>query len=315
MRRIAVLLAPLLLATLALTGCGSSSSSSAGPTVTVTGSLGHEPTVKIPAQKASGQLDVRTLIHGKGPALTSTDAVVGNYVVYVWSGTTHKLAQSTFSSVPALFAGRLLPGLETALKNQKVGSRVLAVIPPKEGYGTQGNPQGGVKGTDTLVFVIDLIKAYPANAAAAGKPVSDGGNGLPTVAAGVPPRISIPHSGQPPSKLETKILIRGSGPAVAKGQYLVVQYSGVNWRTGSIFDSSWSRGTPFGFVLDASPPQVIPGWDTGLTGMKVGSRILLSIPPADGYGKAGSSQAGIKGTDTLVFVVDILGSFKPASAT
>ncbi len=314
MRRIAVLLAPLLLATLAVAGCGSSSSSSssASPAVTVTGTFGHQPQVKFPAQKAGSKLDVQTVIHGAGPALTSTDAVVGNYAVYIWSGTTHKLAQSTFTTVPALFAGKLLPGLQTALKDQKLGSRVVAVIPPADGYGAQGNPQGGVKPTDTLVFVIDLLKAYSADAAATGKSVSTGGNGLPTVAPGIPPRITMP-TGKPPATLKTKTLIQGSGPAVTKGQYVIVQYVGAIWRSGKVFDSSWSRGAPFGFVLDANPPQVIPGWNTGLTNQKVGSRILLSIPPADGYGKAGSSQAGIKGTDTLVFVVDILGTFGPTS--
>jgi FKBP-type peptidyl-prolyl cis-trans isomerase len=315
MRRIAVLFAPLLLATLALAGCGgsSSSSSSTSAKVTVTGAFGQKPTVSIPDQKADGRLDVQTVIHGHGPALTSTDALLGNYSVYIWSGATHKLAGSTYSSVPALFAGRLLPGLETALKNQTIGSRVLAVIPPKDGYGSQGNPQGGVKGTDTLVFVIDLIKAYPSNASVSGKTVSTGGHGLPTVTAGNPPTVKVPSS-KPPKKLESKTLIQGSGPTVTKGQYLIVQYVGVNWRTGKPFDSSWQHGAPFGFVIGASPPQVIPGWNA-LIGKKVGSRVMLSIPPAEGYGKQGSSQAGIKGTDTLVFVVDILGSYSPGAST
>jgi peptidylprolyl isomerase len=311
MRRLALLIAPLLLVPLALAGCSSSSSPpAASAKVSVTGSFNKPPLVRIPAQKAGGRLDVRTVIHGHGPALTSTDALVGNYAVYIWSGTGHKLAQSTYSSVPALFAGRLLPGLQAALRNQKIGSRVLAVIPPKDGYGSQGNAQGGVKPTDTLVFVIDLLKAYPANATASGKTVSAGGHGLPTVAAGTPPAIKVPDS-KPPAKLEAKTLIEGSGPAITKGQYVIVQYSGVNWRTGKIFDSSWSHGAPFGFVIGATPSQVIPGWDHGLLGKKVGSRVLLSIPPADGYGKQGSAQAGIKGTDTLVFVVDILGSYNP----
>src|SRR5215469_15527032 len=223
MRRITVLIAPLLLATLALAGCGSSSSSSsstASTKVTVTGTFDKTPAVKIPAQKADGRLDVQTLIHGTGPALSSTDALVGNYAVYIWSGTTHKLAGSTYTSVPALFAGQLLPGLTSALKNQTIGSRVLAVIPPKDGYGTQGNPQGGVKATDTLVFVIDLIKAYPANASISGKTVSTGGNGLPKVSSGNPPTITVPSS-KPPTKLESKTLIQGTGPTVAKGQYLI----------------------------------------------------------------------------------------------
>jgi peptidylprolyl isomerase len=316
MRRIIVLIASLLLAGLALAACGSSASSSPPATtakVTVRGTFDKSPQVKIPDQKADGRLDVQTVIHGHGPALSSTDALVGNYSVYIWSGTTHKLAGSTYTSVPALFAGRLLPGLQSALKNQTIGSRVVAVIPPKYGYGSQGNPQGGVKPTDTLVFVIDLIKAYPSNAAVTGKTVSAGGQGLPKVSSGSPPTVKVPSS-KPPTKLVSKTLIQGSGPTVTKGQYLIVQYTGVNWRTGKVFDASWSHGAPFGFVIGATPPQVIPGWNA-LIGKKVGSRVMLSIPPADGYGKQGSSQAGIKGTDTLVFVVDILGSYSPGAST
>jgi peptidylprolyl isomerase len=58
---------------------------------------------------------------------------------------------------------------------------------------------------------------------------------------------------------------------------------------------------------------VIPGWDTGLAGQTVGSRVMLVIPPKDAYGSAGQSQAGITGKDTLVFVVDIIDAFKPAA--
>lgn len=314
MRRIAVLLAPLLLASLGLTACGSSSPSAAKTAVTVTGAFDKEPSVKIPAAKATSSLDVKTLIHGSGPTITSTDALVGNYVVYIWSGTTHKLAQSTYTSLPALFAGKLLPGLTTALKNQKIGSRVLAVIPPKDGYGTAGNSQGGVKGTDTLVFVIDLLKAYAANAAATGKAVSNGGHGLPTVTPGNPPTVTIPK-GKAPTALTSTTLIQGSGPKVTSGQYVIVQYVGANWRTGKVFDASWTHGAPFGFVVGVPPTQggVITGWNTGLIGQNAGSRVLLTIPPKDGYGKTGNTQAGIKGTDTLVFVVDILGSYNKAA--
>jgi peptidylprolyl isomerase len=93
---------------------------------------------------------------------------------------------------------------------------------------------------------------------------------------------------------------------VAKGQEVVTQYVGVNWRTKAPFDSSWTRGAPFGFQIGATPAQIIAGWDKGLIGVPVGSRVLLVIPPKDGYGSAGQAQAGIKGTDTLVFVVDVL---------
>jgi peptidylprolyl isomerase len=313
MRRIAPLFMLPLLAVGVLAGCGGSPAhSAANPAVTVSGPFGKAPGVTIPTKKAATNLTVKTVIHGSGPVLTKTDAFVGNYAIYVWSGTAHRLAQSSFAPAqhPTLFAGQLLPGLEKAVIGQKMGSRVLAVIPPKDAFGTSGNPQAGIKGTDTLVFVVDLIKDFHANASASGQRVSSGGSGLPKVNAstGAAPTVKVP-SGDPPAKLVTKTLVKGSGSAVAKGQTVVVQYVGAIWKSGKVFDASWKRGQPFGFTIGASPSQVIPGWDKGLVGQNVGSRVMLVIPPADGYGKTGNQQAGIKGTDTLVFVVDILGAF------
>jgi FKBP-type peptidyl-prolyl cis-trans isomerase len=312
MRRLTVLLSIPFLATMALAGCGSSSGA---PAVSVTGTFAKSASITIPDQKAGSSLTVQTLIQGKGPTLGKTDSFVGDYAVYLWSGTTHKLEQSTYQTkTPALFTGQLLPGLETALRGKKMGSRILAVIPPKDGYGKAGNSQAGVTGTDTLVFVVDMIKQFGAKAAAAGTQVSDGGGALPKVTAttGSAPVITIPAHVTPPSKLVTTTLIKGSGPVVTKGQTVVAQYVGVIWRTGKVFDSSWSRDEPFGFTIGATPSQVIPGWDTGLLGQTVGSRVMLIIPPVDGYGSTGNSQAGIKATDTLVFVVDIAGAVSPS---
>lgn len=313
MRRIAVMTVLPLLAIGVLAGCGGSSSSSGNPAVTVSGAFGQNPSIKIPAEKAGSGLTVKTLIHGTGPVLGRTDSFVGNYAIYIWSGTAHRLAQSSFTAHhPTLFAGQLLPGLETALIGQKMGSRVLAVIPPKQGFGKSGNPQAGVKGSDTLVFVVDMMKDFKANASATGQTESSGGHGLPTVtaAAGTAPTIKMP-SGKPPATLVTKTLVKGTGSVVTKGQLLVAQYVGAIWSTGKVFDASWNRHQPFGFTIGSNPSQVIAGWDKGLIGQTVGSRVMLVIPPADGYGKSGSPQAGIKGTDTLVFVVDILGAFTP----
>jgi peptidylprolyl isomerase len=93
-----------------------------------------------------------------------------------------------------------------------------------------------------------------------------------------------------------------------------VQYVGLIWRTGATFGSSWSRKEPFSFQIGVKPSQVITGWNTGLLGAAVGSRMLLVVPPADAYGSAGQSSAGIEAGDTLVFVVDILGVFNTAPA-
>jgi len=77
------------------------------------------------------------------------------------------------------------------------------------------------------------------------------------------------------------------------------------WRNGQVFDSSWSRKTPTVFAVGQG--NVVAGLDKGLVGQTVGSRVLLVIPPDQGYGKAG--HAPIKGTDTMVFAVDILGAY------
>jgi FKBP-type peptidyl-prolyl cis-trans isomerase len=322
MRRFLALIAIPLLACVVLAGCGSSkptasasssSSSSAGAntSVTATGSFGQLPKVSIPKAKAGSKLTVRTLVQGTGATYTKSDALAANFVLYFWSGTSSSQKASTFGASPTLIPSATLPGLETALVGQKIGSRVLAVIPPALGYGTSGNSQLGVPAATTLVFVIDLLKAYANTVGVTGKQVSNGGGTLPTVSAkaGSAPTLTFPSS-SPPSGLVTTTLVKGSGPKVAKGEFVIAQYVGYIWRTKKVFGSSWTSGSPFGFVIGASPEQVIPGWDKGLVGQTVGSRVMLSIPPAEGYGSAGQSQAGITGKDTLVFVVDIIDALK-----
>jgi peptidylprolyl isomerase len=328
MRRLLAITVIPLLACLVIVGCGSSkpsststssssaaaNSSNANASVTVAGAFGTTPVVKIPKLDANNKLFVKTVIPGTGATVTKTDAMAANFVLYFWDGNSSSLKANTFTSNPTVIGGTMLPGLETALIGQKVGSRVLAVIPPADAYGTSGNSQLGITGTTTLVFVIDVIKSYPGSASAFGTQESDGGGSLPTVTAhpGSAPTLTIP-SGNPPSGLVTKTLIKGSGPKLAKGQYVIAQYTGYIWRTKKVFDSSWSSGSPFGFVIGATPEQVISGWDSGLAGQTVGSRVMLVIPPKDAYGSTGASQAGITGTDTLVFVVDIIDAFKPIS--
>jgi FKBP-type peptidyl-prolyl cis-trans isomerase len=323
MRRFLALIAIPLLACVVLAGCGGSSKSTASSSssassssgsntaVTATGAFDKTPKVTIPKTKPGSSLTVRTLIQGSGTALTKSDALAANFVLYFWQGNSSALKASTYTSSPTVIGGTMLPGLESALIGKKVGSRILAVIPPAQGYGTSGNSQLGITGSTTLVFVIDVLKSYSDTAGATGAQVSSGGGGLPTVSAksGTAPTLAFPSS-TPPSALVTKTLVKGSGPKVAKGDYVIAQYVGYIWRTKKVFGSSWSSGAPFGFVIGASPEQVIPGWDKGLVGQTAGSRVMLSIPPAEGYGKSGASQAGIKGNDTLVFVVDIIDSLK-----
>lgn len=108
--------------------------------------------------------------------------------------------------------------------------------------------------------------------------------------------------GAPPSSLVTKDLEEGTGVAAKPGDVVKVNYVGVNYKTGKEFDASWNRGQPFPFELGSG--AVIPGWEQGLEGMKVGGRRELIIPPELGYGSAGSPPT-IPPNETLVFVIDL----------
>jgi len=118
-------------------------------------------------------------------------------------------------------------------------------------------------------------------------------------AAGAAPTIIAPK-GTPPSTLEIKDLVTGAGAVVQPTSTVTVHYLLMAWKTGEIIDSSWSRGAPSTFGLN----QVIPGWQQGMPGMKIGGRRELLIPPALGYGDLGSGPVGPK--ETLIFVVDLI---------
>jgi FKBP-type peptidyl-prolyl cis-trans isomerase len=288
--------------------------------VKVTGTFGRAPTVMIPAKHASSKLVITNPIKGTGAVLQTGNAALADVALYKWSGTKHTLIDSTYvSGGPQMIPAEMgLPGLATALKGARMGTRVVAVLPPKYGYGTSGQAQLGIAGTDTLVWVIDLMQQFPTTQSATGPVVSHGGGSLPTVTAksGQSPTISIPKN-SPPSKLSVTTLIKGSGPKIVDGDTVVAQYVGVIWRTGKVFGTSWPSSTspagqPFSFQLGGN---VVPGWNDGLVGVPVGSRVMLVIPPALGYGpQGGNANAGIEKNDTLVFVIDIIGVQPPVGS-
>jgi peptidylprolyl isomerase len=322
MRRIAAALLIPLAACAVLAGCGSSGSSgtagsaNSNASVKVTGTFDTTPTVSIPKKAPSSKLVISTPVKGTGAVVQTGNNALANIAIYKWTGTTSRLIESTFgtaaTSGPQIIPTQMpLTGLASALKGAKLGTRIVAVLPPKYGYGTSGQSQLGITGSDTLVWVIDLLQQFPQGEAASGASVSHGGGALPTVTAtaGQAPVIAVPKHA-PPAKLSVTTLIKGTGPKTANGERLVVQYAGVNWRTGKVFSTSWPSaasptGSPFSFTLGGG---VLKGWNDGLAGVPVGSRVMLVIPPALGYGPIGGQpSAGITKTDTLAFVVDIIG--------
>ncbi len=117
----------------------------------------------------------------------------------------------------------------------------------------------------------------------------------------VKPVITVPQ-GEPPAELLIEDLVEGDGPEATAGMQVSVDYMGINWSNGREFDASWNRGDTFSFGLGAG--MVIPGWDQGVQGMKVGGRRRLTIPPQMAYGSSGAG--GVIGpNETLIFVVDL----------
>ena len=129
---------------------------------------------------------------------------------------------------------------------------------------------------------------------------------LPQASGGFGDKPVLVFPGTPaPTELVVSVLAPGSGATVQAGQEIEVHYLGQTWE-GSVFDNSYDRGETVTFPIGRG--AVISGWDQGLVGQQIGSRVLLSIPSDLGYGDRGMPQAGIRGGDTLVFVVDIVNS-------
>ena len=116
------------------------------------------------------------------------------------------------------------------------------------------------------------------------------------------PKVVVPK-GPAPTQLQVRDLKPGTGAVAAQGETLTVNYVGALYKNGKVFDTSFGR-QPFQVPLGQG--QVIPGWDQGLVGMKVGGRRELIIPPKLGYGAQGSPPK-IPPNAPLVFVIDLLG--------
>ncbi|MFJ8947604.1 FKBP-type peptidyl-prolyl cis-trans isomerase [Streptomyces sp. NPDC102395] len=276
------------------------------PAITAGTKFGEKPTVAKGSGEPSDQLAVRTVIAGGGRAVAENDWVQANYLGQIWS--TAKVFDNSYDrKTPLLIQlaqGSIIDGWRYALPGKKTGSRVEFSVPPTWGYGTEGNAQAGIKGTDTLVFVVDLEATFNAKSSAEGKVVPQTDAALPVVGTntdGKAPSVKIPKA-DPPKGLVSNYVIEGDGEVVKAENTLLVQYQGVLWETGKTFDSTYGRGELTSFPLQ----NVVKGWSQGLTGKKVGSRVVIVIPPSLGYGDNPPAGSGIKKDSTMVFTVDIL---------
>ncbi|MEU6385338.1 FKBP-type peptidyl-prolyl cis-trans isomerase [Streptomyces bauhiniae] len=278
------------------------------PAITAGTKFGEKPTVAKGSGDPSKDLAVRTVIAGNGRTVAENDFIKANYLGQIWSS--GKVFDSSYDRSPLvlqLAQGSIIDGWRYALTGKKIGSRVEIAVPPTWGYGPSGNEQAGIKGTDTLVFVIDLLDSFNTKSSAKGKEVPQTDAALPKVATntdGSLPKVTLPKS-DPPKKLVSNYVLEGDGDEVTKKQAILCQFQGLEWQGGRTFQKTYGSGRLSQFSVEQME-QVVKGLAQGVTGKKVGSRVLIVVPPDLGYGDNPPSGSGIKKGATLVFTVDIL---------
>lgn len=276
--------------------------------ITVKGDVGAKPTVTWGDQGVTATDPVRqVVVTGTGPTVEAKQKVF----VHLWvgNGTTKEESYSSYGQAPQVVSvdpTQTLAILSDAIVGQKVGSRIVVA---QSAVGAFGDPTGnaGLKlgKDDTAVFVIDVMSTLLSAPDGATKQPAPWAPKLIT-ASDIPTGFDFTGTPKPSGKFQITTLIEGTGAPLAKGQTAYVNYLGQVYNGAKPFDESYTTGQPFSFAVGGG--QVIKGWDQGLEGVTVGSRVIVQIPPSWGYGAQGQSGAGIKGTDTLYFVVDVLGA-------
>lgn len=279
-------------------------SGDASSVVTASGDFGTQPVVDMPTPVIAHETQVSVLIEGDGEVLRNGQPVLVEATI-LNGGTGEVLQQSGYagerSGVLLTVGSNALPPVTEALEGVTVGSRIVVVGTAADTHDGQAVPDSGVAADDSFVYVVDVLDAFLPKADGATRA---GENGDPTVvlAPNGRPGITIPK-GDAPEDLVTSVLKQGDGEVVKDGDYAVLHYTGVTWADNKVFDSSWDRDQAS--VMQLTAGSVVDGFHQGLVGQKVGSQVLLVIPPSLGYGDQASDT--IPAGSTLVFVVDILG--------
>ena len=286
-------------------GSGTTASSGGSSGVKVEGNVGAKPTVTFPSGSPATTSSYEVIEPGNGEGVKTGDRVIVNLTVYNWDGKDNAVQGSSYDTKApeTIPVNEQLPKvLQEGFTKVKSGGRLLAVLADDSAQGQQQAAQA----EPTKVFVFDVVGTRPGPLkAATGEETGETLKGVKVENPGgdQAPTLTTKTKEKAPKELVVKTLIKGTGEKVTANQTLTVHYTGKIWGTDKQFDSSWERGEPAEFPL----AQVIQGWQKGLAGVPVGSRVVLSIPPEMGYGS--QEQQGIPANSTLVFVVDVLGAY------
>lgn len=267
--------------------------------VKVTGDFGKKVAATFDAPLEADGLQRTVLDEGDGAKTKNGDAI--DLVSTIYKGSDGKPVTGTDGRAIEAVAGQLKVGDKTTpaayaagISCVPIGSRVVVTVKAADILGPEGNADLGIKADDALVFVTDVIGIVtPPTPEKWTNPPAVKFNGSKT------PTVTLPK-GTPSARLLLGVLKAGTGAVVGEGDSVTVNYKGINLRTGKVFDESYGRA-PATFTTTG----VVKGFGAALVGQKVGAKVIVSIPPSFGYGEAGNTGAGIKGTDTIMFVVEI----------
>ncbi|KAB8195231.1 FKBP-type peptidyl-prolyl cis-trans isomerase [Nonomuraea phyllanthi] len=284
-------------------GASTSASSTPGASAfKVGGNVGAKPSLVFPAGSPATTSSYAVIQPGAGNGVKAGDRVIVNLTVYNWDGKDNAVQGSSYDTKrpETIAVDEQIPQvLQEGFTKVKNGGRLLAVL-------ANDAAAPATPADSTKVFVFDVVGTQPPPLkAATGKETKESLKGVKVVNPGgeKAPTLTTKTDEKPSDKLVVKTLIEGTGPKVQPSQTLTVHYTGKIWGSDKQFDSSWERGEPAEFPL----AQVIQGWQQGLAGVPVGSRVVMSIPPDLGYGD--QEQQGIPAKSTLVFVVDVLAAY------
>jgi peptidylprolyl isomerase len=225
-------------------------------------------------------------------------------------------SKSTAVQVPVGDTSTVLPLTVTkALMCARVGSRIVTVLTAAQVYGSAATAQGqGLTGSDTMVLVTDIGDGFRGRATGILQPLQSGFPSVVTSGNGTP-GLTLDLQ-QPPKTLQWEVVRGGSGVKVKAGQKVLLQVQGVAWTSPApttTFDSTWTDDTPRFYSLTALAANaggqfLDKGSVKALVGQRVGSQVLVVVPPKAGY-PSGKAPSGYPSGTTLIFVYDILGTY------
>jgi peptidylprolyl isomerase len=287
---------------------GCTPSGPAADALDISGEFGQSPVVTFDAPLDVESTQRSVVIEGSGVEVAAGDDVLIHFALYnATSGAKIEESGYTETSPTVLRIDPNAPvcvGLSLTVACTTVGSRVAGVIPASQAFGPDGAPEFGMEPGDGLLLIVDVVGIKPPPQRLEGEPLEPS-EGFPRISyddSGAP--VVVIPEGEVPTEFALEALITGDGAVVTPDDVVVLEYHGVNWNTGEVFDSSWERGQPGIFPAG----RVIAGFRDALLGQTVGSRVIVVIPAALGYGPIGGTEDGkIGAEDTIVFVVDILG--------